>query len=369
MAGSRNCKLGFFLGYAFSCMLFLCYLSTTTENNYQKLVYQHARMHPDRSTATKSLDIIKLKTTSELAKLVLYNCKLTQYFRENLGQTNATLDDKEFTNAVEKIAPEARKRRHGVYYRKENTYYSYCLNFKCASNFLLSLLNQPNAVPPKNYIVSAFMVIREPMHILLSAYLNKLYIFRDQKQFDLFTPLAENIAIYVKRSHKTSSNLYTQPLTSARPGNISFPDFVDYVIHMYLVNNGKIASSEVPTEVSFKDVSTYTVWLHWGSQVADRCLVCAQVFQDVIMFENFEQHLKQVHRKYAPMLFKNKTHIPEIIESQTTLELQRFYDQLTDSQLSFLGNVMYKLDYIILPYNWNDFLQSIGREQVMNYIF
>ena len=87
------------------------------------------------------------------------------------------------------------------------------------------------------------------------------------------------------------------------------------------------------------------------------------------MFENFEQHLKQVHRKYAPMLFKNKTHIPEIIESQTTLELQRFYDQLTDSQLSFLGNVMYKLDYIILPYNWNDFLQSIGREQVMNYIF
>ena len=87
------------------------------------------------------------------------------------------------------------------------------------------------------------------------------------------------------------------------------------------------------------------------------------------MFENFEEHLKQVHRKYAPMLFKNKTSLPEIIESQTTLQLQQFYDQLTDSQLSFLGNVMYKLDYTILPYDWTEFLQSIGREQVKNYNF
>ena len=42
----------------------------------------------------------------------------------------------------------------------------------------------------------------------------------------------------------------------------------------------------------------------------------------------------------------------------------QYFQEISDPQLWFLGNVMYALDYAILPYDFDDFCKSINRMNV-----
>ena len=82
------------------------------------------------------------------------------------------------------------------------------------------------------------------------------------------------------------------------------------------------------------------------------------------MFEHLEEHLKQVYPKYS-FLFRNAT-LPVIKPSKTSSIVKKYFDKIIDSQLWFLGKVMYNLDYAILPYDFKDFLESVGRIGILN---
>ena len=83
----------------------------------------------------------------------------------------------------------------------------------------------------------------------------------------------------------------------------------------------------------------------------------------MVLFENLEQHLQQVLPKY-PALFRNPEKLPAIKNSKTDDKVILYFQELSDSQLWFLGNVMYALDYAILPYDFSDFCKSIKRFNV-----
>ncbi|XP_075261776.1 uncharacterized protein LOC142353427 isoform X2 [Convolutriloba macropyga] len=342
---------------------------------------------PSLMSPTHSLDNLKNMSTRELAKMVLSNCKLTQYLPTNTKQkdnksapTSPAADstgekeaEEKYMRSIERLVSIARQTKEyrwpPVYSRKDDKLYAYCLNTKTGSTFLRKhVLKKGNrqlshthirSSAAESNLVNAFMIIREPMHRMLSAYLNKL------KECDHYkgtcgpwTSFARNIATYVKLSGKKSSNLYSKSIGSVEPTKVTFEDFVDYIIHMFLRNDGKIKS---PTP----DIDTPNwTWWHWESVVMDKCYPCGTVWRDVVLFENLEGHLGQVLPKY-PQLFLNTTKLPTIKSSDTSAKVKQYFDQLTDSQIWFLGKVMYNLDYSILPYNFNDFLVSIGREHLV----
>ncbi|XP_063715030.1 uncharacterized protein LOC134842566 [Symsagittifera roscoffensis] len=331
----------------------------STDKSYMPKVH----IKQNFSQLPSHLDHIKNMSTSDLAKMVLSNCRLTQNFEGEFKRPNGELDEpklmKETEKIVAKVRIDKRYRWPPAYDSRDKKSYAYCLNTKSGSTFLQNyILRKGRRGATKVERVNAFMVIREPMHRMLSAYLNKLKECKNHKNTCApWTSFAKNIAIYVQNIHKTKSNLYNKALTTLRSWDVEFDDFVDYIIHMYLRNDGKINNPE-------PDISTPSwTWWHWQSVVSERCYPCSAIWRDVVLFENLEGHLKQVLPKY-PILFINEHALPEIKSSDTTAKLKLYFDMLDDSQLWFLGCVMYKLDYAILPYNFNAFLVSIGREHV-----
>ena len=53
-----------------------------------------------------------------------------------------------------------------------------------------------------------------------------------------------NIAQYVKNVNKRESSLFDAHLDKVEAYQVSFSDFTDYVIHMYLKNDGAIMNPE-----------------------------------------------------------------------------------------------------------------------------
>ncbi|XP_075262057.1 uncharacterized protein LOC142353646 [Convolutriloba macropyga] len=342
-----------------------------------------ATTHSPTTEAAQSdhLDFLKNMTTSDLAQVVLSNCRLTQYLqpaKQSNIKNAATIVQESYANTatgswnktisiLEKIVSKVRQKKNyrwpPVYNQKDNKFYAYCLNTKSGSTFLRRevLKNSEWEEFPrdKNYtrLVNAFMVIREPMHRLLSAYLNK--VKKSSRRTNKSKTFSENIALYIRGIGKTTSNLYSADLKSLRCNDVTFSDFVDYIIYMYLRNDGKV-DNPIP------DVETSDwMWRHWASVVNERCYPCSAIWHDVVLFENFETHLRQVHKKY-PSLFLDESKLPEFKLSKTGDKLKQYYDQISDSQLWFLGRVMYNIDYAILPYYFSDFLRSIGREDVLH---
>ena len=89
---------------------------------------------------------------------------------------------------------------------------------------------------------SAIQILLNP--VSLSAYLNKLKECANNKEktCEPWTNFARNIAIYVKKSGKKNSNMFRKNTSTVKPDEVTFDDFVDYIIHMYLRNDGKINS-------------------------------------------------------------------------------------------------------------------------------
>ena len=87
----------------------------------------------------------------------------------------------------------------------------------------------------------------------------------------------------------------------------------------------------------------------------------------MVLFENFAEHFKQVIFDY-PDLMRNASQVADIKpvnHEQTYLNL---FESIPDDQLWFLGNVMYSMDYAILPYNFADFCNSINRSLPLEHI-
>ena len=77
--------------------------------------------------------------------------------------------------------------------------------------------------------------------IYVSAYLNKFKNCEDYANENtcfLWESFSQNIADFVKRENKTQSNLYNLDIKQVHTNMVSFSDFVSYVIHIYLINDG-----------------------------------------------------------------------------------------------------------------------------------